>query len=84
MELPQDMETMRSFLGLVNYFNRFSPYLAALSDPVRQICRKSEEFVLTDSVRVAFNKTKEEISRKVILPYFNPKAFTTLQTDTSK
>ena len=25
MELPQDMETMRSFLGLVNYLNRFSP-----------------------------------------------------------
>ena len=75
---------MRSFLGLVNYLNRFSPHLAALSDPLRQICRKIEEFVLTDSVRVAFNKTKEEISRKVILPYFNPQASTTLQTDASK
>ena len=30
MELPQDMETMRSFLGLVNYLNRFSPCLAEL------------------------------------------------------
>ena len=27
MELPQDLETMRSFLGLVNYLNRFSPHL---------------------------------------------------------
>ena len=84
MELPQDLETMRSFLGLVNYLNRFSPCLAALSDLLRQICRKGEEFVLTNSVRVAFNKTKEEISRKVILPYFNPKASTTLQTGASK
>ena len=25
MNLPQDVETMRSFLGLVNYLNRFSP-----------------------------------------------------------
>ena len=33
MELPQDMETMRSFLGLVNYLNRFSPHLAELSEP---------------------------------------------------
>ena len=33
MELPQDMETMRSFLGLVNYLNRFSPRLAELSEP---------------------------------------------------
>ena len=30
MNLPQDMETMRSFLGLVNYLNRFSLHLAEL------------------------------------------------------
>ena len=24
MEIPQDMETVRSFLGLVNYLNQFS------------------------------------------------------------
>ena len=78
MELSQDLETMRSFLGLVNYLNRFSPWLAALSDPLRQISRKSEEFMLNNSLGVAFNKTKEEISRKVVLPYFNPQASTTL------
>ena len=37
MELPQDVEMMRSFLGLVNYLNRFSPHLAELSEPLRQI-----------------------------------------------
>ena len=36
MNLPQDVETMRSFIGLVNYFNRFSPHLAELSEPLRQ------------------------------------------------
>ena len=41
MELPQDMETMRSFLGLVNYLNRLSPHLAELSEPLRQICRQN-------------------------------------------
>ena len=25
MEIPQDINTMRSFLGLINYLNRFSP-----------------------------------------------------------
>ena len=28
MEMPQVVETMRSFQGLLNYLNRFSPYLA--------------------------------------------------------
>ena len=84
MELPWDLETMGSFPGLVNYLNRFSPCLAELSDPLRQICRKSQEFKLNDSVHVAFLRTKEEISRNVTLPYFNPDSSTTLQTDTSK
>ena len=84
MELPQDMETMRSFLGLVNYLNRFSPHLAELSEPLRKICRQDVEFELTDSVNVAFSRTKEEISRKITLPYFNPNSSTTLQTDASK
>ena len=82
MELPQDMKTMRSFLGLVNYLNRFSPHLAKLSEPLRQICRQNVEFELTESVCVAFFRTKEEISRNITLPYFN--SSTTLQTDASK
>ena len=73
MELPQDVETMRSFLGLVNYLNRFSPCLAELSEPLRQICRQNVEFELTECVHVAFSLTKEGISKNVTLPYFNPK-----------
>ena len=72
MNLPQDVETMRSFLGLVNYLNRFSPHLAELSKPLRQICRQNMEFELTESVCVAFLLTKEEISKNITLPCFSP------------
>ena len=54
MEMPQDVETMRSFLGLVNYLNRFSPHLAELSDPLREIYRQKMEFKLTAACKVAF------------------------------
>ena len=84
MDLPGDVDTMRSFLGLVNYLNRFSPHLAELSEPLREICRQDTEFQLTKSVCVAFSKTKEEISKNVTLPYFNPRSDTTLQTNASK
>ena len=84
MDLPEDVETMQSFLGLVNYLNRFSPHLAELSEPLREVCRQDTEFQLTKSVHVAFLKTKEEISKNVTLPYFNPWSDTTLQTDASK
>ena len=84
MNLPKDVETMRSFLGLVNYLNRFSPCLAELCEPLREICRQDVEFELTESVRVAFSRTKEEISKNVTLPYFNPKSATTWQTNASQ
>ena len=42
------------------------------------------EFELTESVHVAFSRTKEEISKNVTLPHFNPRSATTLQTDASK
>ena len=47
MEMPQDVETLRSFLGLVNYLNRFSSHLAELSDLLREICTQAVEFKLT-------------------------------------
>ena len=54
MELPQDVETMRSFLWLINYLNWLSPHLAELSDPLREICRQKMEFKLTKACEVAF------------------------------
>ena len=78
---------MRSFLGLVNYLNRFSPRLAKLSEPLRQICRQTVEFELNETVHVAFSRTKEEISKNITLPYFSsilPNSSTTLHTDASK
>ena len=84
MNLPRDLETMRSFLGLVNYLNRFSPHLAELSEPLRETCRQNMEFELNESVCVAFSRTKEEISKNITLPYFNPGRPITLQTDASK
>ena len=75
---------MRSFLGLVNYLNRFSPHLAELSEPLREIYRQDTEFELSESVHIAFSRTKEIISKNMTLPYFNPSSSTTLQTDASK
>ena len=68
METPQDVETMRSFLGLINYLSHFSPSLAELSDPLREICRHKVEFQLTRACEIAFQYCKEEISKNIMLP----------------
>ena len=63
MDLPEDVETMRSFLGLVNYLNRFSPHLAELSEPLREVCRQDTEFQLTKSVHGAFPRQRRKFPR---------------------
>ena len=84
MELSQDVETMRSFLGLINYLNRFSPHFVELSNPLREICRQKMEFKLNKTCEVAFQCFKEKMSKNITLPYYSPKASTILQTDASK
>ena len=84
MESSQDMETMMSFLDLVNYLNRFSPCLAELSGPLREIFRQKMEFKLESACKVAFQCTKEEISKGVTLLYFNSNSSTILQMDAPK
>ena len=64
MDLPEDVETMQSFLGLVNYLNRFSPRLAELSEPLREVCRQDTEFQLTKSVHVGlFSRQRRKFPR---------------------
>ena len=40
MEFPPDKETMHSFLGLVNFLNRYTPRLAELCSPLRKLILK--------------------------------------------
>ena len=61
MKIPQDIEMMWNFLGMINYLNRFSPRLVELSDPLRQICRQKDKFQLSEACKYSFHRCKEEI-----------------------
>ena len=63
MELPQDMETIRSFLGLANYLNRFSPHLAELSEPLRQICSRTWNLSLLGLYTLLFQGQKRKFPK---------------------
>ena len=84
MEFPPDKETMRSFLGMINYLNRYSVLSAHLAAPLSSLTHQATDYKPGKVHLENFQQLKMEISNVKALPYFNTSAETTLQTDASK
>ena len=39
MTAPTDVKELQTFLGLANYLGRFTPHLATMSAPLRDVCK---------------------------------------------
>ena len=44
MEFPPDKETMRSFLGMINYLNRYSALSAHLAAPLSALTHQVTDY----------------------------------------
>ena len=84
MVFPLDKETMRSFLGMINYLNRYSALNAHLAASLCALTHQATDYKLGKAHFENFNQLKVEISNMRALPYFDVNAETTLQTDASK
>ena len=84
MEFPPDKETMRSFLGMINYLNRYSVLSAHLAAPLSSLTHQATDYKPGKTHMENFQRLKMEISNMKALPYFDTSAETTLQTDASK
>ena len=84
MEFPPDKETMRSFLGMINYLNRYSLLSAHLAASLSSLTHQATDYKPGKTHMENFQRLKMEISNMKGLPYFDTSAKTTLQTDASK
>ena len=84
VELPLDKETMRSFLGMINYLNRYSALSVHLTAPLNALTHQATDCKPGKVHFENFNRLKVEISNMKALPYFDVNAETTLQMDASK
>ena len=84
MEFPPDKETMRSFIGMINYLNRYSALIAHLTVPLSALTHQAMDYKPGKVHFENFNKLKVEISIMKALPYFDVNAETTLQMDASR
>ena len=72
---------MRSFIGMINYLNRYSEPLAA---PLSALTHQAMDYKPGKVHFENFNRLNLKISNMKPLPYFDVNAETTLQTDASK
>ena len=84
MEFPPDKETMRSFLGMVNYLNLYSALCAYLSAPLSVLTHQAVDYKPKEKHYESFKKLKMEVFTMGALLYFDVNAETTLQMDASK
>ena len=84
MEFPPDKETMRSFLGMIKYLNRYSALSAHLAAPLSALTHQATDYKPGKVHLENFHRLKIKISNMKALPCFDVNAETTLQTDASK
>ena len=84
MEFPPDKETMRSFLGMINYLNKYSALSAHLAAPLSALTHQAMEYKPGKVNFENFNRLKVEISNMRALTHFDVNAETTLQMNAFK
>ena len=61
MRPPTNITELRRLMGMINQLNKFSPHVAQLSQPLRQLLKSNTAWLWTAQHDEALNKLKEEI-----------------------
>ena len=74
MEFPPDKKIERSFLGMINYLNRYSALSAHLAAPLIVLTHQAMDYKPGKVHFENFNRLKVEIYNMRALPYFDVNA----------
>lgn len=66
---PHNVKTVRSFLGLANYYRRFIKDFAKLAAPLNKLLRKDQKFAWTPLCEEAFEALKSSLTSTPILAF---------------
>ena len=84
MDPPQNITSLQSFNGMVNYLKKFSQVLSELSEPLRRLCKSGVEWAWESKQQNAFKAIKRVITTLPVLAYFDKTKKHTIQCDASK
>ena len=83
MSLPNSVNELQRFLGMVTYLGKFIPNLAEVTSPHSTLLKKEVELKLEKPQLGAIGKLKLLVTTTPCLKTFNPNLQTRLKTDAS-
>lgn len=82
-KVPKNIHDVQSFMGLVNFYGRFSKELATLAYPLHNLTKKGVPWKWDQSCKEAFENIKKEVCSDRILIHYDPNLPLILATDAS-
>ena len=83
MPHPTNPHEVRSFLGMVNQFSKFTYNLADITKPIRELLVKNTTWTWGPPQQEAFNKIKTALTTSSILTLNDPSKATKIAADAS-
>lgn len=83
MPEPHDVPTVRSFLGMLNYYSQFIKEMNDIRYPLDQLLHKDRKFEWTDECRHAFDRAKEILQSDLLLTHYDPSVDLIVAADAS-
>lgn len=69
---PRNLSEVRSFIGLVNYYNKFIPEAASILSPIYDLLKANTTFLWSRKCQDAFVRIKETIASDDCIVHFDP------------
>ena len=82
-KIPQNLKELQSYLGLVNYFQKFIPNLSKKLSPMLNLLKSNTPYSWGAPQQSAFEAIKREFSSKKVLIHYNSKKVPVICCDAS-
>ena len=80
---PSNISEVKSFLGMINYYQNYLPALSTIAEPIHRLLRKSVEWNWGGNQKDAFKTVKKMLSEAPLLVHYDPEKEKVVHTDAS-
>ncbi len=69
---PENVQQLRSFLGLISYYGKFIPNAATILHPLNRLLCKDAKWKWTQECHKSFELSKEKLTSSSVLTHYDP------------